>query len=220
MVLAICDLKFNITMMTASQIIFYLISAFVLGTGILAVTTRKIFRSAIWLLFSLVGVAALYFWMQVEFIAAVQIIVYVGGVVVLIIFSIFLTQKSGSEMPKPPVKRTVFAALAVLLGFAFSYRIIAEYGFTPASSSKPFTVPVSAIGEQMLDTKQYGFVLPFEVVSMLLLAAMIGCIVIAMKAKPKEKGIPVEKQSVKELIIEPENTVTIPEELSMEEKTT
>ena len=72
----------------------------------------------------------------------------------------------------------------------------------------------------MLDTKQYGFVLPFEVVSMLLLAAMIGCIVIAMKAKPKEKGVPVEKQSVKELIIEPENTVTIPEELSMEEKTT
>src|ERR1043165_2303905 len=116
--------------MNASQIIFYLISAFVLGTGLLAVTTRKIFRSAIWLLFSLVGVAALYFWMQVEFIAAVQIIVYVGGVVVLIIFSIFLTQQSGSEMPKPSLKRMLFAALAVLFGFAFTYNIIAEYGFT------------------------------------------------------------------------------------------
>jgi NADH-quinone oxidoreductase subunit J len=76
--------------MNASQIIFYLISAFVLGTAVLAVTSHKIFRSAIWLLFSLVGVAALYFWMQVEFVAAVQIIVYVGGVVVLIIFSIFI----------------------------------------------------------------------------------------------------------------------------------
>src|ERR1044072_7146729 len=116
--------------MDASAIIFYLISAFILGTAILAVTTRKIFRSAIWLLFSLVGVAALYFWMQVEFIAAVQIIVYVGGVVVLIIFSIFLTQQSGREMPKPPLRRMVFALLAVILGFVFSFRIINEYGFT------------------------------------------------------------------------------------------
>jgi NADH-quinone oxidoreductase subunit J len=174
--------------MNASQIIFYLISAFVLGTAILAVTTGKVFRSAIWLLFSLVGVAALYFWMQVEFVAAVQIIVYVGGVVVLIIFSIFLTQHSGSELPKPPLKRTLFSILAVLFGFAFSYRIIAEYGF-PATAAKPFIVPVSAIGEQMLDTKQHGFVLPFEVVSMLLLAAMIGCIVIAMRSLPKGKTI-------------------------------
>lgn len=179
--------------MNASQIIFYLISAFVLGTGILAVTGKKIFRSAIWLLFSLVGVAALYFWMQVEFIAAVQIIVYVGGVVVLIIFSIFLTQRSGSEMPKPPLKRTLFSLLAVLLGFAFSYRIIYEYGFTPAAASKTFSVPVNAIGEQMLSTTEYGFVLPFEVVSMLLLAAMIGCIVIALKAAPGKKLVHIDK---------------------------
>ena len=58
-------------------------------------TTTKIFRAAIFLLFTLIGVAGLYFWMQIEFVAAVQIIVYVGGIVVLIIFSIFLTQQSG-----------------------------------------------------------------------------------------------------------------------------
>jgi NADH-quinone oxidoreductase subunit J len=86
----------------------------------------------------------------------------------------------------------LFAALAVLFGFAFTYNIIAEYGFTPAVA-KPFTVPVAAIGEQMLDTKQHGFVLPFEVVSMLLLAAMIGCIVIAMRSAPK--GKPIQKQA-------------------------
>ena len=179
--------------MEASSIIFYLISAFILGTAILAVTSTKIFRSAIWLLFSLVGVAALYFWMQVEFVAAVQIIVYVGGVVVLIIFSIFLTHHSGSEMPRPPLKRILFSLLSVLFGFAFSYNIIAEYGFNAATTTKPFNVPVSAIGEQMLDTQKYGFVLPFEVVSMLLLAAMIGCIVIAIKSVPK--GTTVQKQT-------------------------
>jgi NADH-quinone oxidoreductase subunit J len=80
--------------MNASEIIFYAISAFLLGSGLLAVTTRKIFRSAIWLLFSLVGVAALYFWMEVNFIGAIQIIVYVGGIVVLMIFSSVLTQQS------------------------------------------------------------------------------------------------------------------------------
>src|SRR5215210_8712698 len=119
--------------MSVSQIIFYALSAFILGAGLLAVTSRKIFRSAIWLLFSLVGIAGLFFWMQVEFIAAVQIIVYVGGIVVLIIFSIFLTQQSGMEMPKPLMKRTIFSILASLFGFVFSYNLIREYGF-PAGS--------------------------------------------------------------------------------------
>ncbi|HEX3081528.1 MAG TPA: NADH-quinone oxidoreductase subunit J, partial [Puia sp.] len=74
--------------MNATVIIFYILSAFILGAALLAVTTRKIFRSAIFLLFSLIGTAALFFWMGVEFVAAVQIIIYVGGIVVLIIFSI------------------------------------------------------------------------------------------------------------------------------------
>lgn len=172
--------------MNASVIIFYIISAFILGAGILAVTTQKIFRSAIWLLFSLIGIAALYFWMQVEFVAAVQIIVYVGGIVVLIIFSIFLTQKSGDEMPKPVRSRTIFSALSVLFGFAFTYNLIQEYGFKE-TSTQTFEVKVSEIGLQMLNTTQHGFVLPFEVVSILLLSAMIGCIVIAMKVKHEEK---------------------------------
>lgn len=166
--------------MNASQIIFYLISAVILGAGLLAVTSKKIFRSAIWLLGSLLGVAALYFWMQVEFIAAVQIIVYAGGIVVLIIFSIFLTQESGKELPKPGLRKIIFSALATLFGFAFSFNLINEYGFS-STATQPFNVSVSEMGTQMLSTTEYGYILPFEVVSILLLAAMIGCIVIAMK---------------------------------------
>ena len=165
--------------MNTSAIVFYAISALILVAGLLAVTSRKIFRSAIYLLSSLVGIAALYFWMQVEFIAAVQIAVYVGGIVVLIIFSIFLTHESGKELPKPPLKRSIFAILAVMLGFASTYSLISEYGFQP--SGKPFTPTVSDMGTQMLSPTEHGYLLPFEVVSFLLLAAMIGCIVIAMK---------------------------------------
>lgn len=175
--------------MTASQIIFYFIAAFILGCGLLAMTTRKIFRSAVWLLFSLIGVSALYFWLQVEFLAAVQIVVYVGGIVVLIIFSVFLTQQSGKEMPKAPLTRTISSILAVLFGFAFTYSLIYKTNFQAANDN--FDADVSRIGTQMLNTGDQGFALPFEVVSILLLAAMIGCIVIAMKSSshlPKEKS--------------------------------
>lgn len=171
--------------MSPSVIIFYLIAAFILGTAILAVTARKIFRASIWLLFSLIGVASLYFWMQLEFLAAVQIIVYVGGIVVLIIFSIFLTIKSGQEMPKPIMLRSIFSALAVLFGAGFIGRLISVYSFKPKSTTV-FNLNVYQIGAQMLDTKNFGYLLPFELISMLLLAAMIGCIVIAIKVKDSD----------------------------------
>jgi len=178
--------------MTASAIIFYIISAFILGTGVLAMTTRKIFRSAIWLLFSLMGIAALYFWLQVEFIAAVQIVVYVGGIVVLIIFSIFLTQQSGKEMPKQSIKRTLVSALAVLFGFGLTFLQIWKYNFQP--TTKTFDWTVAKIGSAMLSTTQGGYALPFEAVSMLLLAAMIGCIVIAMRSPVPTNGKAREKE--------------------------
>ena len=171
--------------MNSTAILFYLLSAFILGTGVLAVTTGKIFRAAIWLLFCLMGIAGLYFWMQVEFIAAVQIIIYVGGIVVLIIFSIFLTQKSGDEMPKPLLRKSLFALFAVCFGFAFTYLLIYQYGFQ--SQDIPFHLSVAAIGTQMLSINEHGYILPFEVISILLLAAMIGCIVIAMKVKQTEE---------------------------------
>jgi len=174
--------------MSASAIIFYAIAACILGAGMLAVTSRLIFRSAIFLLASLAGIAALYIWMEVNFVAAVQIIVYVGGIVVLIIFSIFLTQQSGRKMPRTLPRRKLFAALAALSGLILSYQLISSHVF-PATSSLAFSVPVATVGEQMLSTTEHGYVLPFEVVSMLLLAAMIGCIVIAMKSPAKEKQI-------------------------------
>lgn len=179
--------------MTASQIIFYILSAFILGTAVLSVTTNKIFRSAIWLLFSLVGIAGLYFWLQVEFIAAVQIVVYVGGIVVLIIFSIFLTQQSGREMAKPPMLRSIASILVVLFGFALTYFLVYKNDFK--AGEKPFDWSVHKIGTQMLETGENGFVLPFEVVTFLLLAAMVGCIVIAIKT-PAGEGKPDEQNTV------------------------
>lgn len=168
--------------MSTSTIIFYLLSAVILGGGILAVTARKIFRAAIYLLFSLIGIAGLYFLMEYEFIAAVQIVVYVGGIVVLIIFSIFLTQESGEAMPVPSFAKMLFSLFAVCFGAVLTLLLIDQWQFTP-SLDAPVDAGVNNIGRQMLSTTQFGYVLPFEVVSLLLLAAMIGCIVIAIRIK-------------------------------------
>ncbi len=160
-----------------------MLAALTLVSGVLAVTSRQIFRSAIFLLFSLVGIAGLFFWMQYDFIAAVQIVVYVGGITVLIIFSIFLTQQAGELLPKQKISRQVFAALAVFCGFALTLLQLCRHTFK-ATTDQPLLPTVSNIGDRMLSTEENGFALPFEVVSILLLAALIGCIVIALRSKP------------------------------------
>ncbi len=166
--------------MSGSTIIFYMLATLTLVSGVLAVSTRQIFRAAIFLLFSLIGVAGLYFWMQYEFIAAVQIVVYVGGITVLIIFSIFLTQQAGEKMPKQKTGRQIFSALAAFCGFALIMIQLFQHTFTFTGTSEQAIEPgVVNIGTQMLSVNGGGYALPFEVVSMLLLAALVGCIVIA-----------------------------------------
>jgi NADH-quinone oxidoreductase subunit J len=170
--------------MNGSTIIFYLLAALTLVSGVLAVTTRHIFRAAIYLLFALIGVAGIYFWLNYQFIAAVQIVVYVGGIVVLIIFSVFLTQQAGELLPKQKIGRKIFAALAVFCGFALTMLQLWKHSFNkPTGDAVEATV--ANIGTQMLNVDESGYALPFEVVSMLLLVAMIGCIVIALRTKPE-----------------------------------
>ena len=170
--------------MSGSTIIFYLLAALTLVSAVMAVTTRHIFRAAIYLLFSLIGIAGLYFWLQYEFIAAVQIVVYVGGIVVLIIFSIFLTQQAGDLLPKQKIGRQLFSALAAFCGLALVMLQLFQHDFI--KTTDPSIEPnVNNIGHQMLGVNDNGYALPFEVVSMLLLAALIGCIVIALKSKPE-----------------------------------
>lgn len=157
-----------------------------LASAFLSVSSRQLFRSAIYLLFSLIGVAGIYFWMDYQFIAAVQTIVYVGGIVVLIIFSVFLTQQSGEKLPVPDGRRIFFSVLSVILGAALVLVLILQYDFAgmrnvETASAIAMEPSVSNIGEQLLSIDKYGYSLPFEVVSVLLLAAMIGCIVIALR---------------------------------------
>ena len=154
----------------------------ILVFGALTVTSHKIFRSAIYLLFTLINVAALYFYLQYEFIAAVQIVVYVGGIVVLILFSLFLTHRVGADLPGPSRLKMFLTFLAVLFAFGFTYSLVLGYQFVEPEAIGS-SISMNAIGKAMLNYGAGGFVLPFEVVSILLLAALVGSIAIAMKAK-------------------------------------
>jgi len=200
--------------MSGTTIIFYLLAAMTVGCGVIAVSTRQIFRAAISLLFSLVGVAGIYFWMDYQFIAAVQIIVYVGGIVVLIIFSIFLTQQSGDKLPIQKLGRKLFALLAVFCGFALTIVQIFQHSFTKTTAA-PVAVTVRNIGEELIAIDKNGYALPFEVVSMLLLAALIGCIVIAMRIppeQPQEKTEIKRKEEIKVIIPKEDKVFIIQEE--------
>lgn len=168
--------------MSPSAITFYILSALIITSALLTIISRRIFRAAIFLLFSLVGIAGIYFIMDVEFVAALQIIVYVGGIVVLIIFSIFLTHQAGEKLPKKLNKRMIRGSLLALAGFATFLYVFLNHSFTE-NYNHPFDSKIETIGRQLFDYKSHGYVLPFEIISVLLLAALIGSIVIAIKTR-------------------------------------
>ncbi len=169
--------------MSGTVILFYILSAIVLVFAAISVLSRKIFRAAISLLTSLVGIAGIYLLWDMDFIAAIQIIIYVGGIVVLIIFSIFLTHRASENLPKQPISKCIRSMLIALTGFLFTVWIILATQFVPIVSTTSGPLSIKEIGVEILNYKKNGYLLPFEAISFLLLAALVGSIVIAIKHK-------------------------------------
>lgn len=168
--------------MSAEAVIFYILALMAVAFGALTVFSRMIFRSAVYLLFTMVSIAGIYFLMNMEFVAGLQILIYVGGIVVLIIFSIFLTHQSGKKLPPAKRKNAIIGGILALAGLIFTSTILLQHAFTPATQAAVDS-SVKNIGVQMLDYQKYGYALPFEVISFLLLASLVGSIAIAMKDK-------------------------------------
>lgn len=164
------------------QIIFYILAAIILTFSLMTVTSKKILRAAIYLLFTLCATAGLYFMFEYNFLAAVQLTVYAGGVVVLVVFSILLTAQMGKNLDSADGKKVLFGGLASFTGAMLVISVIANTKFI-TSNSISSTPDVKAIGRLLLSYNEGGYVLPFEVISILLLAAMVGAIVIAKNAK-------------------------------------
>jgi NADH-quinone oxidoreductase subunit J len=172
---------------TGTQIMFYIFSAIILVFSVLTVTSRRILRAATYLLFVLLATAGLYFMLNFEFLAAVQLTLYAGGIVVLIIFSILLTSHISQKFEPISKLKMIASALATMAGAILTLTVILQYQFE-ATSEAALEVNMETIGLSLLSYEKEGFVLPFEVISILLLAAMIGAIVIAKKTK-EDKSI-------------------------------
>ncbi len=179
--------------MAFNQIMFILFSAMIIVFSILTVTTRRILRAAVFLLFVLVSTSGLYFMLNFQFLAAVQLTLYAGGIVVLIIFSILLTSHISQKFEVPKFSKTIFSALASVAGALLSIITILDYRFT-ATTEAAKAIDMKLIGNSLLSVKRDGYVLPFEVISVLLLAAMIAAIVVAKKGGPKNIEIPTINQ--------------------------
>lgn len=157
-----------------------MLAAAVVIFSVLTVTTRLILRAAIYLLFTLLATAAIYLMLNYQFLAAVQLTVYAGGIVILIVFSVLLTSHINDRLELENSGRRLTAGIISLLGFVLTAGTIARTNFTPVSAA-PIETDTKAIGTALLSYGDNGYILPFEVISILLLAAMIGAIVIAKK---------------------------------------
>lgn len=164
------------------QISFFIIAIFILVFSVLTVTSRKILRSAVYLLFVLISTAVLYFMLHYNFLAAVQLTVYAGGIVVLIIFSILLTSHISERAVMAPLKQKILSALSVLAGAMLVLMVILGFNFVP-NTTPVGNQTIHEVGLALVSYQRDGFALPFEVISILLLAAMIGAIVVAKKEK-------------------------------------
>jgi NADH-quinone oxidoreductase subunit J len=166
--------------MTGPKIIFIILATAIVVFSILSISSRRILRAAIYLLFVLVAIAGLFYMMNFQFLAAVQLILYAGGIVVLIIFSILLTSQINSKL-EPPKRSHLLAGLVTALGgIALVVTTVLEFSFKPTQSAA-IAVDMRTIGLQLMDTQVHGYALPFEVTSILLLAALVGAIFIAGK---------------------------------------
>ena len=166
---------------TLEFIVFVILALFIGVSAILAVTTKRILRAATYLLFVLFGTAGIYFLLGYTFLGSVQIMVYAGGIVVLYVFSILLTSGEGDMAAK--LKRSKFLAGlgATVAGAVIVLFITLKHKFIATTDIEPLEVNIKTIGHHMLSGDKYGYLLPFEAVSILLLACIVGGLLIARK---------------------------------------
>lgn len=174
------------------DIAFYAVAAAILVTAVCCVAVKNILQSAVFLIFSFVATAILYMLLHAEFIALAQIMVYVGGVVIFVVFTILLTSHLGEDAFKVKIPR-LFAAFA--LSIAFVFVMVKCVLPTPNLASGIVNSPenyssLEQFALRLLGYDHSGFIIPFEVVSILLLMTLICAITVARRSKDEiEKEI-------------------------------
>lgn len=164
--------------MTGLQVIFLLTAAVILGSALMVVFSRNMIKAALWLIAALFGVAVLYALLNAGFLVVVQVVVYIGAIAILFIFAVMLTRRTLIDSGAQLNRSWWAAALIGLLIFAGLFLMLNSVRLpTVAPEIAAGVDPLTALGQALISPDAY--VLPFEVASVLLLAALIGAVYVA-----------------------------------------
>ena len=162
--------------MSAVQVVFVLLSLIAVVSALRVVTTIHLVHAALWLVVTLGSIAGIYLILAAEFVAWVQVLIYVGAVVVLLLFALMLTRAPTGPQPDLTVRRWAPAALvAVLVAVLLGATVVAGFRDVELDLSGAVVGSAEVTGETIFRR----WVLPFEVLSVLLLAALVGAIVLS-----------------------------------------
>lgn len=172
----------------ANIVTFLILAVVVLGSAVMSVVTKSIMRAATWLLFVLFGIAGFYFLLDYTFLGAAQISIYAGGITIMYIFAIQLVSKRSLQNLVARFKgvRVAQGAIIALLGFVVTGVILMKNNFINMALSQPdVEVSMKQVGQAMVSSGKFGYVLPFEFISVFLLACIVGGVMIARKEDKK-----------------------------------
>lgn len=169
--------------MTGEQIAFLLVALFTLGSGVMVVTTRNLVHAALWLVATLFGVAVTYALLNASFLAVVQVVVYIGAIAILFIFAVMLTRKDLRDQGAQQNSNWWFGALLAMLTFGGLFALLQSWnGLSKTAAAIPSGFDaISELGNALVSPNQY--VLPFEVASVLLVAALVGAVYVAFNPR-------------------------------------
>ncbi|MER5208905.1 NADH-quinone oxidoreductase subunit J [Streptomyces sp. NPDC002825] len=168
---------------TGVEVAFVLVGIATLGAALVTVTTRQLVHAALWLVVALGGLAVEYLLLTAEFIAWVQVLIYVGSVVVLLLFGLMLTKAPIGRSPDADSgNRPVALAVALAAAAALVWVVVDAFRTTWIDLDGPAQGSTGVTGEILFQ----HWVLPFEALSVLLLAALVGAIVLSRKKKEDE----------------------------------
>lgn len=169
--------------MTGEQIVFLIVALFTLGSGVMVVTTRNLVHAALWLVSTLFGVAVAYALLNAAFLAVVQVVVYIGAIAILFIFAVMLTRKDLRDRgPQVNSNWWVGALISVLTFGGLFFLLQAWDGMSRTAAEYPSGFDaIAALGDALVSPNAY--VLPFEVASVLLVAALVGAVYVAFNRR-------------------------------------
>ena len=165
----------------ANTVMFFILAVVILASAVLCVTTKRIMRAATFLLFVLFGIAGLYFLLDYTYLGAAQIAVYAGGVTMIYVFAIQLVSKHTLQGMVEQIKcsRMLQGLLISVVGLATVTVVFLKNSFISAATTDE--LPMDQIGTALLGSDKYQYVLPFEFISVFLLACIIGGLVVSRK---------------------------------------